>query len=179
MWRLFICIVSIAILPGCSKKESDNNVNKESKFSFEFNGTKYDDPASGAILTNSGALEGIIINRPDLFGGSISFYRNSTLSNNCAFLTPTGLQYYLQQPGCILNATTGVDSVLVYFYRSGEMNYSRTNCQHKKEPDAVFGGFLEYDVCNVTGTFNLTLGNKNNQTIVITKGSFSFYGVKF
>ena len=178
MFRLLIVFSTFVLLFSCSKQRDDDVQNKDPKFSFEFNGTKYNGPNIGGIIIYNGTMDGVFITREDLFGGTINFYRNSSMSNDCAYLTPTGQQFVLQQPGCILNNGNPIDSVLVFLYRSGSINYSTSNCTRKRVPDLVFGGYLEYDECDVTGTFSLTLGNKNNQTIVITNGSFTFYGVR-
>jgi|GEM_PF-6758024 len=179
MLRLFAGSIFIIILSGCGKKNEPPLEIGEPKFSFEFNGTKYSGPGVAGYIVYNGSFGGLFIERDDLFGGSIYFYKNSSLSNNCAYLMPTGQQVVAQQPGCILyNSGNPIDSVKVYLYRSGSMNYSTSNCKHKKEPDFVFGGYIEYDVCDINGTFSLTLGNKNNQTIVITKGSFSIYEIR-
>lgn len=80
---------------------------------------------------------------------------------------------------CTLVLISGpIDSARVYFYRSGFLTYSYSDCRHIKVPDFVFGGYLdEYDACTFTGKFELTLGNNVNQTISITNGGFTFHGV--
>jgi len=179
MPRLFAVIIFIIVLSGCSKKNEPPIQDNAPKFSFEFNGKRYSGSNIAGYIIYNGSFGGIFLTREDLFGGSIYYYRNSSLSNNCAYLSPTGQQLVAQQPGCILyNNGNPIDSVKVYSYRSGSMNYSTSNCKHKKEPDLVFGGYIEYDVCDINGTFSLTLGNKNNQTIVITNGSFTIYEIR-
>lgn len=179
MKRLFASILFIIVLSSCTKKNEPADPDNAPKFSYEFNGKKYSGSGVAGYIVYNNSFNGIVIEREDLFGGTISFHKNSSLSNNCAYLTPTGQQFVVQQPGCIFyNYGNPIDSVKVYFYRSGIMNYSTSNCKHKKEPDLVFGGYIEYDVCDINGTFSLTLGNKNNQTIVITNGSFTIYEIR-
>ena len=177
MRRLLLVISAIVVLFTCCKKTSDDKVNQ---FNFEFNGTKYKQLTNAGLLIFGGELDVIFIERPELFGGTIFYHTNSSISNNCAYLYPTGEHFLLKQPGCIIdNGGNPIDSAKVYLYRSGHLNYSKINCRHKKEPAPSGGGTIEYDECDVTGTFNLTLVNKNNQTIVISKGSFFYYDQKF
>jgi hypothetical protein len=175
MRRLLLVISAIVVLFSC-KKTGDEK--KEHKFSFEFNGKKYNDPSNATLALLSG-LDLLLINRKDLFGGEIFFYANSSISNNCAYLVPTGEHYVAHLPGCALyDGGVLVDSITTYFYRSGNLKYSKSNCVRKTEVDPATGSRVEYDECDVKGSFSLTLGNKNNQIIAITNGSFSFYGVR-
>ena len=183
MTRLFVGITLVIVLSGCNKKNEPPLPDNAPKFSFEFKGKKYSGPDIAGFITSSDSLIGILlIAREDLFGGTIYFYKNSSLSNNCAYLEPTGQHLIAQQPGCILyrsgNYGNPIDSVKVYLYRSGSLNSSTSNCKRKKELDPVSGVYKEYDECDINGTFSLTLGNKNNQTIEITKGSFTIYAVR-
>src|SRR4030095_2361178 len=176
MRRLLLVISAIVVLFSC-KKTGDEK--KEHKFSFEFNGKKYNDPSNASIILVSGGLDLLFIERKDLFGGEIFFYANSSISNNCAYLVPAGEHYVAHLPGCILyDGGVPVDSVTTYYYRSGNFSYSKSNCLRKTEISPTTGARVEFDVCDVSGSFSLTLGNKINKTIAITNGSFSFYGVR-
>ena len=147
MFRLLTVISAIVVLFSCSKKNEPQDPDNAPKFSFEYNGKKYSGSNIGGYMLSNNTFDGILLNREDLFGGHIYFYRNSSLSNNCAYLNPTGQQLIAQKPGCVLfNNGNPIDSVKVYFYSSGSINYSTSNCKHKKVPDLVFGGYIEYDV---------------------------------
>jgi len=177
MRRLLLVISAIVVVFSCCKKPGDD---RQNTFNFEFKGTKYNDLIHAGIVAFAGEIDVVFIERPDLFGGRIFFHTNSSISNNCAYLYPTGEHILVHQPGCIIdNGGNPIDSVKFYFYRSGNINYSKTNCQRIKEQDPASGVLVEHDVCDVKGTFNLTLGNKNNQIIGISNGSFSYYGLRF
>lgn len=174
MFRLLTAIFFLMILSNCNK-ENENPTNQP-KISFEFKGKKYEITDGVGIMLYNDAFEAILISRPDLFGGTITFHKSS-LIQNCAYLSPTN-QYITWDPGCILkNNGTAIDSVQVYLYRSGTLNYTKSNIRRKKERTTA-GTWVEYDVYDLTGTFSLTLGNKNNQTISVTKGSFIYYEIR-
>jgi len=124
-------------------------------------------------LISSGSTYGVLISRPDIFGGTIYFREPG-----CAYLEPTGTNFSLASPGCQLISGGPIDSTKVYFYQSGTVNISKSDCEHKREPDLVFGGFLEHDECTLSGDFSLTLVNKNNATIKITNGVLRFTHVR-
>lgn len=180
MLRLLTVILTIVVLFSCGKKGSEEDKKKETSFSFDFNGTSYKQSANSGVTLLNDTFGILIIDRPDLFGGTIYYHYNSSLNNNCAYLSPTGQQVYVQHPGCIvLNSGNPIDSVKVYLYRSGNLSITKSNCRRMTERAYGGSGGVEYDLCDVSGTFNLTLGNKNNQTIVITNGSFIHYDVRF
>ncbi len=177
MRRLLLIISPIVVLFTCCKKSGDDKVNQ---LNFEFNGTKHKLLNNAGILIFGGEPDVVYIERPDLFGGNIYYHANSSISNNCAYLYPTGAELRVHQPGCIIESVgSPMDSVKVYLYRSGNLTFSKSNCRRKREPNPFTAGTIEYNVCDVKGTFDLTLGNKNNQTIKITRGSFSFYDARF
>jgi hypothetical protein len=62
-----------------------------------------------------------------------------------------------------------IDSSNVLLYSSGTLNLVSSNCRTVNVD--IFGtGGAPFTYCDVNGTFDLTLQNKNNQKIVITKG---------
>src|SRR4030095_6184356 len=153
MFRLLTAIFFLMVLPNCNKEnENEDQINKP-KISFEFNGKKYEITDGAGIMLYNNAFEAIMISRSDLFGGTITFHESSS-NQYCAYLSPTG-QYINWNPGCMLkNNGNAIDSVQVYLYRTGTLNYTKSNMKHKKERTSM-GTWVEYDVYDLTGTFSL------------------------
>ncbi len=175
MPRLLTAICLVVIFSNCNKENV--NPTNQPKISFEFNGKKYEITEGVGIMLVNNQFEAIMISRDDLFGGTVVFHKPS-INQNCAYLEPMG-QYISWDSGCILKLNGNpIDLAKVYLYRSGTLNYAKTNIRKKKERTSS-GGWIEYDVCDLSGTFQLALANINNQTIVITKGLFIYYEVRF
>ena len=108
---------------------------------------------------------------PSVFGGQIDFIRAG-----CAYLAPLNKVVYVNDPNCQLSIKDDygnfqpIDSVQTYIYQSGSLNISFSNCQPKSGTDFATGLPYSYNVCRASGTFDLTLINKDNQTIKITNG---------
>jgi hypothetical protein len=66
-----------------------------------------------------------------------------------------------------------IDSTKIYFYRSGSVQYSVTDCEYHSGY-TIDGTPSSWDECTITGSFALTLGNKNNDLIEIKNGSFRY-----
>lgn len=178
MRRLLLIISAIVVLFSCGKKSDSGNEEKKPTISFKFNGKTYEITEGVGLGIYDNRFDRIIIRRPDLFAGIIHFHTNSSLVNNCAYMVPDD-QYYMHRPGCILsNNGNPIDSVKVYLFRSGTITNQVSNCRPQRERTAA-GTWVEYDLCDITGTFSLTLGNKNNQTIVLSNGTFAFYDFRF
>jgi len=168
---LLVCIFFILVLFACKKSSSGSKHSPaDGKFRFTYNGIKYE------LLYKDGDAEwavddGIYIYRPDLFGGVIYFpYKN------CAYLDPDF--NIMRNSNCELTRNGGpIDSTLVYLYQSGSFTMFYSNCYQQPEYDIVTGSTYAYDVCDVTGTFDLTLKNSEGKTIVITDGSFEEYSL--
>jgi len=159
-------------LLACKKSSSDTkHFPTDSRFRFTYNGIKYELPVNEGT-TEWAINNGIYIYRPDLFGGAIHFP-----FSNCAYLDPD--LDIIAHGNCDLTKNGApIDSALVYLYQSGSFNISYTNCYQKSEYDIVTGTTIVYDVCDATGTFNLTLKNSEGKTIVITDGSFEAYNFR-
>ena len=157
-----------AMLFSCS-----NEPNEE--FSFTYNGKKYHNTSAnlniGVILPG---IQRIFIHMPDVFGGEIYFD-----IQNCAYLVPEFPGSYIGQ-NCTLYSTdqyTPIDSSKVFAYQSGSLNLTIGECNTYTVEDPF--GFFSYEVttCQVSGTFDLTLVNKNNETIEITNGLINNFPV--
>jgi len=169
---LLLSCFSLLLLIHC-RKESVVTDSPENILTYQYSGQNYTDTGS-AILDPDNKIQGIEFRNSSVFGGIIFFY---SLPANCAFLVPDNSSYMLLA-GCRLSFADPVDSSKIYYYRSGAINYSYSNCKHKIVHDLVTGIHAEYDECSVTGTFSLTLGNKNNEKIAVTNGSFVFKDVR-
>jgi hypothetical protein len=117
----------------------------------------------------------ISIDMLQVFEGYIYFR-----GNGCAYMAPENSVPSITEPGCVLTDQTGgsnfpIDSVLVYYYQSGSLNSTISDCKGYSGTDFGTGLPYAYSECKVSGTFDLTLVNKNNQTIKITNGVFSNY----
>ena len=148
-------------------------------FSFMYNGKEYN---SGGHEINDGdwaagfdeewLVRGdgsIWINRPDIFGGVISYG-----DSNCTFLRPVHNDLNLFD--CDLTTdSAAVDSTAVYFYKSGNKSYTLDNCVTKTFPDFLWGTTITQKFCIQNGTFDLELINNQNKIILITNGKYRFY----
>jgi len=169
---LIFSILSLYLLvfsTACEKISPDPPT--DGKLSFTYNGTQYVLPyQQGWDFIYSG----IIIVRPDIFKGDILFPYS-----NCAYLDPNHAVQL--SPNCQLTSQgSPIDSVNVYIYQSGSMNISYKNCKDKSGNDPGPGGagrFI-YELCDIDGTFDLILKNKENKTITITEGKIKVYNYK-
>lgn len=169
---LFIALMFF--LAAC-KKDSYNSpvIVEHPEFSFTYNGQTYSGMNYCALMLNQASrLEGIIINKEDVFGGKIYCYFQPSL---CVYLQPTGTLIAPNRPDCLLRNANGgpIDSSQVFIYRSGSINTAYSNCQHKTD---IFTN-IEYDECTATGSFSLVIGNNSGQTKNIT-GTFKFLGMR-
>ena len=173
MRRYFLSLIFLPLLIHCGKEQADPP--PQSDLSFVYNGQTYSGNINGGpILDNYYRFSGIEIH--SVFPGVLKYL---IVPSGCAYLIPQG-PYIPVGSDCIPQPGDPADSSKVYSYRSGSINYSFSNCKHKVGYDSGPGGVgrFEYDECLVTGTFSLTLANKNNEIIEIKNGSFTFYPVR-
>ncbi|MBL0271508.1 MAG: hypothetical protein IPQ06_00190 [Chitinophagaceae bacterium] len=171
----------IILVQSCKKQAADVPAATEyPEFSFTYNGQTYSGMNNCELLMDNGSrLEGIGINKEDVFGGKIFFYSQafnpSAPFNNCAFLQPTGTLIVKNLPGCLLTNFNGspIDSSRVFIYNSGSISTAYTNCKLKTDPFTN----IQYEECRVTGSFSLVIGNNSGQTKKIT-GSFKFLNIR-
>jgi len=157
-------------------------------FSFDYKGKQYNlakhkMPKNGGAMVESeqewGAyppspnLGRIWINRTDIFGGVISF-GGSGNGSTCTFFSSVDNVSDLYACGLRLP----IDSVAVYFFKSGNHNATYENCVVKSGIDLWTGLNYTETICDVLGTFNLDLMNKENKIISITQGKYKFRIVK-
>ena len=159
---------------GCKKTDFPSY---ETNIQFTYNGQAYSRTSPSRILNDVIIVQnefllvnftGLIIEDPALFGGRIPILTRNPGPIQCAFLQPTGGDV---SPGtnCQLNSGGNpIDSVAVYWYESGSLSFTYTDC--KQVTAAIVPGQKD---CAISGQFDLTLTNKNNQKIRLTNGSFS------
>ena len=153
--------LAVTLLSGCSNESNE-------EFSFTYNGKNYHNTSSNlnvGVITSG--IKHIFIRMPDVFGGEIYFDLN-----NCAYLVPKIPGSYIGA-NCTLYSTdqdTPIDSSKVFTYQSGFLNLTIEECNTKtvEDPYGIFS--FEVTTCMVSGTFDLTLVNKDNETIEITNG---------
>ena len=177
LFQSYLFIILTLALIGCAK--TDTMVEEPApsgEFTFQYNNQTYNDANSGGYLNDYFSGTGIVINRNDIFGGPIYFYRAG-----CAFRVPasisSGIGFGLGPSSCDIYLPGNTDSSEVYYYKSGSVTSAYSNCVHKQGYDIVTGINYEYDLCRLDGTFSLTLENSNHQTIVISNGRFTFHNV--
>ncbi len=177
-----LMFVSLAlILVSCSKDENPN-IPETDKFSWTYNGLTYNYLISNDHTVNAGAGKGqngnasIIFDMSEALGGTIYFEKG------CAYLEPLGSSIS-QNQGCLLTDKDDaghiipIDSTKVFIYQSGSFNINFSNCTKKTGVDFVTGISYQYDVCAVSGSFDLTLVNKDNTTIKISDGIVDLHHV--
>jgi hypothetical protein len=176
----FFCwIFSIALLHGSCKKSTDTP-SYESKISFTYNGQSYTRKAPSSLNTNIILVQGVplfvnfyglvIEDEANLLGGRVIITAPDPGILRCAFLQPTGSSVSAPGGNCsqLNNGGNPIDSVAVYWYESGSLNFSYSDCR-----DLTGTTIPGQKDCGVTGSFDLTLTNKNGQKIRLTNGSFS------
>lgn len=164
-----VIVITFSFL-GCKK----TNPGFETMVSFTYNGQQHSIASSGVIQTQLilpelifANFEGLQIDRPDLFGGTIKIHSSNTGGINCAFLNPTGMNVLGLACNALSNNGGVIDSVAVYWLESGNLTVSYSQCK-----DAEGTSVPGQKDCLVSGNFSLTLVNKNNQRIILTDGSF-------
>ncbi len=160
------------IFSGCKKTELDFGASPgQDKITYSYNGKTY----NSGVSFFKGA---IVIYIPDEPGWRIYFN-----SPACAFRVPADISFGINSitnSGCELSLSSGpVDSAQIFFYRTGTLNYSYSDCYNQSFANyGPNGGVTTYKVCTVTGSFNITLSNNKNDLIIISNGSFVFHKVK-
>jgi hypothetical protein len=173
---LLVIAVTI-LLAGC--KKSIDYTSYETKISFNYNGQQYNRTSPSSISTNVIVVQtwplfvnfaGLVIDDPALFQGKLILLASSPGQFQCAYLQPTSSSVYATSGNCSMlnNGGNPIDSVQVYWYESGSVNYSYSDCK------AISGTTIPGQKdCAITGTFDVTLTNKNHQKIMLTNGTFS------
>ena len=158
---------------NCKKETSPpGRSTLKSNISFKYNGNLYT-----LTYVSEGAQEwgvdgnNLYIDRPDIFNGRIDFIRSG-----CAYLRPSGGSATLDA-NCepVYVAGDPLDFRTVYYYKTGAVNVTYTNCETKSEYDINTGINNTYMLCDGSGAFNLELQNKNGEIISITKGIITLY----
>ena len=170
MKKGILSAILLLSLFACSKKGNTDNPVID-KINFTYNGNQYNLSSSGSYIKQhflillSANFAGLYINRPDLFGGTIDMACNTQGNIICVYHNPAGMNV-TGACNSLTNNGAAIDSVKVYWYESGAVNFSYSDC--KNTPNGYTG---EQD-CIITGSFNFTLTNKNNQKIILSNGSF-------
>ena len=173
-WR--IRLLGLLVLSGISltcKKSSDNKSAQDSFFNFTVNGTPHSLPYKEGIAEWSIINSSIYINRPDIFNGVIYFPYE-----NCAYLEPPGSNVEADNDCHLTQNGLTIDSAAVYIFENGTKSINYTNCRSGTTLDPDTGGPIPYEVCDVDGSFFLTLKNNENKKIEIVEGSFRVYNLR-
>ncbi len=127
MKKGILSAIFLLSLFACSKK-GNSDTSTIDKISFTYNGNQYNlsSPSSHikqhfAILLSAN-FAGLYINRPDLFGGTIDIVCNTQGNIVCVYHNPTGMN--VTGPcNRLTNNGAAIDSVKVYWYESGSVNF--------------------------------------------------------
>jgi hypothetical protein len=165
-----LIIVLQLSLPGCKKSSFSND---QPEFSFTYNGNTYNNPAYGRPAMNGSSFLGIIIDKPDVLGGVVSFY-----FNYCSFLDPGSPVLWIDYSNCNIRNGNGspIDSSVVFLYRSGSYNRYNKHCKQVTGFDLFTGATSTWTSCTDYGDFTLVLGNNAGLTKTIS-GHYSFPGI--
>lgn len=171
-YMLSISVLAIALLIGGCKKENNITSNND-EVSFTYNGKNYSfktfDASNGVMVVKGYyGTPMIVINLPSEFNGTIHYQKTG-----CAYLQPKNSNISIN-PGCTLKdhstSSNGgpIDSMKVSLYFSGSLDLVTSNCETSN--GTILGYPVTFTYCDVNGTFDLTLKNKNNETLFITNG---------
>lgn len=174
---LFLCAL-LQVLIACEEFVTEPTPIPPKPFlSFMYNGKEYHSGGNDDMGTYAGGFEqewlvrgdgSIWINRPDIFGGVISYG-----DSNCTFLRP--VHNDLDLFDCHLTTdSAAIDSTAVYFYKSGNKSFTLDNCVTKTDYDFFTGQKYTKRICIQNGTFDLELKNNQNKIILITNGKYVF-----
>jgi hypothetical protein len=164
------------LVTGC--KKNNPVISYETKIDFTYNGQSYSRTSPSRILSNLIVVQnefllvnfaGLEIDDDAVLGGDIFILSKSPGAIQCAYFQPTGLSVHDVFGNCstLLSGSDPIDSLRVYWYESGSLNFSYTDC--KAVTNAIVSGQKD---CAISGNFDLTLTNKNNQKMRLTNGSF-------
>ena len=181
--KCILAIILVSVL-CVSCKKNGTKVEPQNVFSFTYKGQTYRSSRTGDVVNagvgrNQDGSPTVRIGMYDVFGGQIYFE-----SQNCAYLEPQ-FKSIRANRGCILLEvnTVGqlvpIDSVKVFIYQSGSKNISFSNYVSRTETDLFTGASRTYTLCSAAGTFDLTLVNKNKETIKITDGVIRIDNIRF
>ncbi len=173
---LYCCLASL-FFSGTGCKKPGDGTSYETKISFTYNGQQYH--RSNTIFSNLMIVQNEILfvnfsglgikDENNLFGGDIYITAHNPGTIDCAFLQPTGSSVSTTGNNCQLhNGGNPIDSVAVYWYESGSLNFTYTDC--KALTGTIVPGQKD---CAISGTFDIVLTNKNNQKMRLSNGSFS------
>ena len=157
---------------ACTKNKGNSDDPYTAKISFTYNGNQYNISSSGSYIKEqflillSADFAGLHIKGPDIFGGTIDMDCNPQGNIACTLFIPSGMNA-LGSCSNFNNNGAPIDSVKVYWYESGSVNFFYTDCKNNSN------GPSDVKDCAINGTFSLTLTNKNNQKIILSNGSFS------
>ena len=172
--QIIIPVILFLLLAGCKKESANNRSASNSSLSFNYNGKQYTLTYVREGVQPWGADEtSIDIDAPDIFNGKILFPRPG-----CAYFQPVGRYIDINadcDPSYVDGLPGNTDSI--YIYQNGSVSLSYSNCTTKSGYDIVTGTNYSYHLCDGNGTFELTLKNKKNETIVLTNGQIRLYNI--
>jgi hypothetical protein len=157
----FLILFLFLLTTGCKK---DHEPGSNPRLSFTYEGKQYNLPqsdAAGYWAIYNGGLE---IRRPDIFGGYIFFPKSG-----CALFAPVNTEIQLDN-NCQYYSSGAIDSTNLYHFESGSLKIHYANCHIETGKDWFTGTPYSIEYCIASGTFDLTLKNKEGKLIIITNG---------
>ena len=166
-----LTVLSALLLSNACSKESEL-MPDPGEFNFTYNGKDYHmTPYNLNVEVSSKGKNRINIHLPGVFGGEIYFD-----VNGCAYMAPELTTIYTDLHCNLTSKVDGInvpiDSSKVFIYQSGSLNLTISDCSTNtsENPHPDGGSSSTVTSCRASGTFDLTLVNKNNETIEITNG---------
>ena len=171
---------------SCNKENP--TVDTKSSMSFKVNGAVYQfdefkfiggSPAAGNFRIRSAVNFGTSIGVPTDFPYWFDIRKSST-GAICAALMPNNFPLpYIDSLGLCNFQIPAVDmngaplsAQSVYYYESGTISFSKSNCASKDYFDINCLCTLMAQMCDLNGDFSLTFRNGLNQTMTLTEGKF-------
>jgi hypothetical protein len=172
MKNSLLVFLTLIFLCGC-KKDSSEKV-PEKYIRFTYNGQQYEASEPGSFVQTNlifpelifANFYGLVISRPEIFGGDIIITAPNTSFTTCAYLRPAGTNV-AGSCSSLLDNGNPIDSVRTYWMESGSISSGYSECK-----DLTGLSVPGQKLCTVNGSFSFTLTNKNNQKIIITNGTF-------
>lgn len=155
---------------ACSNQSDDPIEPALQEYRFTYNGKEYykgtTDYNPELVVSSFQGKVSILIDMIPLFGGVVYLDRN-----DCGFLEPEFTKVYHDDDCNLSSLVNGhivpIDSVKVFTYESGSLHVEVSDC---KSISVCSVGCWNFLACKASGTFEVTLVNKNNERIEIKNG---------
>ena len=188
---LLLTVFSISLLFSCSKEKQDPPA--QSLTSFKMNGTQFKFDTRTFNITNSNGgnfrlSSNISSGNPTVTATDFPYWfdiRKSANGTICGILLPKEfLLPVTYTPGsCNFDIRTQdangnpLPVQNIYYYQSGVINFLKTNCGSKPYFNIFCLCTEQAQMCDMSGTFNISFKNGLNEMITLTDGNFFSTGV--